>query len=451
MTATKQTRHAFVNQFNKEILDVHLEEEIRLRDFAIASSINGVAFGDLQGKVTYVNDAFLKMWGGVNASEVIGKSAEVFAGSEQEALEILQTVLQKGGWEGEIEGKRKDGSSIVVYLSASLVRNLQNEPVCLMCSLIDITERKRIEEALRVKDFAISSSINGVAIGDLHGNVTYANNSFLKLWGADDVSEVIGKNAVEFAESPELALTLVNTVLSKGSWVGEITGKKKDGTLVDVQLSASLVSDEKGTPLCLLCTFVDITQRKVAEKQLSMAYENLETLVKKRTEDLVKTNQLLTREVHERRLAEKSLRQKEAELKEANTTLKVLLKTIEKDKDELEQTLLTNIRSCVLPHLEELVKSQMGEKQKAHLRLLESNLKALVSPLLKKLSSTYADFTPSQIEVAELVRAGKSTKEIANLMNISDRAVEFHRNNIRSKLGLKKKKVNLRSHLLSLA
>ncbi|MBP6939886.1 MAG: helix-turn-helix transcriptional regulator, partial [Deltaproteobacteria bacterium] len=85
------------------------------------------------------------------------------------------------------------------------------------------------------------------------------------------------------------------------------------------------------------------------------------------------------------------------------------------------------------------------------LEILESNLNDIVSPFLKKLSSQYLNLTPTEIQVANLIREGKSTKEIAEVLTISERAIEFHRNNIRDKLGLKKSKTNLRSYLMTLS
>jgi len=139
-----------------------MEEELRIKESAIASSINGIAIGDLQGNVTYINDAVLKMWGASNPSDILGKPVTVFAQSKEEALEIMNTVLTQGQWSGEIVGKIMDGSPITVHLSASLVHNEKGEPICLMCSFIDISERKRIENELKIKDRAINSSLTGI-------------------------------------------------------------------------------------------------------------------------------------------------------------------------------------------------------------------------------------------------------------------------------------------------
>jgi len=345
-----------------------------------------------------------------------------------------------------------------VHLSASLVRNEKGEPIYMMDSFVDITDRKRMEEELRIKDFAISSSINGIAIGDLEGNITYVNNAFLNLWGGSDPSEVLGKSALTFALSQEEAARIFQTVIEKGDWIGEIVAKRKDGKPVVLQLSGSMVKNDNGKPICLMCSFVDITERKIAEQKLQRAYETLEQRVEDRTEELVRANIRLKREIDERKQAEQSLMQKEEELKlkslhleEANTALKVLLKRGEHDKNELEEKVLSNIRDLALPYLEKLKMSTLDDRQTAYLEILESNLNEITSPFLKKLSSQYLNFTPTEIQVANLIREGKSTKQMSDILNISERAIEFHRNNIRDKLGLKKSKTNLRSYLLTLS
>ncbi|MDI9542344.1 MAG: PAS domain S-box protein [Pseudomonadota bacterium] len=435
-----------------------MEEELRVRENAIASSIDGIGFCDLEGKITYVNDAALAMWGAEDPSEVLGRSVLDLAQSEEEALKIFQAVVEKGSWSGEVSGFRSDGSPITVHLSASMVYNDRGEPICVMDSFVDITYRKKMEEELRVKDFAISSSINGIAIGDLQGNITYVNDAFLRMWGGKDPSEVLGKSALTFAQSREDADAILQTVLAKGTWFGEIIAVKKNRTPIAVQLSASMVKDENGHPICLLCSFVDITERKLTEQKLQKAYESLEQRVEERTEELVRANIRLKREIEERKLAEQTLMRKEEELQlkslnleEANTALKVLLKRGEQDKKELEEKVLSNIKELALPYLEKLKACSLDDRQAAYVQLLESSLGDIISPFLQKLSAQYLNLTPTEIQVANLVREGKSTKEISELLNISKRAVEFHRNNIRDKLGLKKEKANLRSYLLSLS
>jgi PAS domain S-box-containing protein len=434
-----------------------IEDELRIKDSAIRSSINGIGIADLEGRITYVNDAALKMWGADDPSEVLGKSPLDFAEDQEEAERIFVEFIEKGGWTGEVSGKRKDGSPITVLITASLVKNEKGEPICMMDSFVDITERKKMEEELRIKDNAVASSLNGIVIGDLEGNITYVNDAFMELWGGDDVSEILGKSAVTFAESEEEGLDIIAVLQREGNWIGEITGIRKDGIPVTVQLSASMVYNENSEPICMMCSFVDITKRKEAEDKLQRSHEELEVKVQERTQELTETNIQLKKEIDERKEAEKALLRKERELElkslnleEANTALKVLLRQGEKDKTELENKVLTNIKELVMPGIEKLRSCRLDDKQKAYVNILESNLDDIISPFLQKLSSKYMDFTPTEIQVANLVREGKPTKEISELLNISERGIEFHRNNIRMKLGLKNRKTNLRTYLLSL-
>lgn len=135
---------------------------------------------------------------------------------------------------------------------------------------------------------------------------------------------------------------------------------------------------------------------------------------------------------------------------EAKAALKVLLKQREQDKVELEQKVIENVSSLVLPYLEKLKKSTLSPRQKGYITVMESNLKEIVSPFAHNLSSGYINLTPKEIQVADLIRKGKTSKEIAVLFNSSTRVIDFHRNNIRTKFGLINKKINLRSHLLML-
>jgi DNA-binding CsgD family transcriptional regulator len=158
------------------------------------------------------------------------------------------------------------------------------------------------------------------------------------------------------------------------------------------------------------------------------------------------------------KLAEEALRERELELElqtrkleETNTALRVLLKAREEDKRELEEKVLANVKELITPYLKDLKNAGLDTRQKAHLEIIESNLNDIISPFLHHLSSKYLNFTPREIQVATLVKEGKASKEIAEMLNLSMNAVDFHRKNIREKLGLKNKKANLRTHLLSLA
>ena len=433
-------------------------EELRLKDHAIASSVTGMVFGDLEAKVTYANAAAHELFGGYTPEEVRGRSVLTFADSQEEAARIFVEFFEKGSWIGEVAGRKKDGSRIVVHLSASLVHDENGEPICTLCSFIDITRARQAFEELRLKDHAIASSLNAIAFGDLEGHITYVNEAFLRLWGGDDASEVLGRSVFTFAQSQQDIERILRHVFAQGNWQGEVTAKAKDGHLVTVQLSAHLVTDEQCRPICLMCSFVDITEKNRVQEDLRQTLDKLEQLVAGRTIALTEANEKLRREIEERRLAEKNLRQKERELKlnalqleESNIAMKVLLEKREKDKNELEEMVLANVQGLLLPCLERLRGCRLNDRQRVYVDSLETNLQTIVSPFLHRLSNRFLNLTPAEIQVAGLVKEGKTSKEIGSLMNVSERGVEFHRNNIRRKLGLTNANKNLRSYLLSLS
>ncbi len=156
------------------------------------------------------------------------------------------------------------------------------------------------------------------------------------------------------------------------------------------------------------------------------------------------------------KLAEEALKAREAELRlkterleEMNTALKVLLERRDDDKRDTEENMTANIRQRVLPHLEKL-KSGLDKNKARHLEIALSVLEQLASSLVTTLSSRGYGLTPQELDIAILVREGKSTKDISDLLNISTHTVQFHRKNIRRKLGIDNSGENLRTRLLSI-
>ena len=155
-------------------------------------------------------------------------------------------------------------------------------------------------------------------------------------------------------------------------------------------------------------------------------------------------------ERNERKKAENELRLKSKSLEEANTALKVLLQHREEDRKAMEEKVITNVKKLALPYIEKLKTLKLNENQLAYVNILENHLKDIISPFLHNLTVEHLDFTPREIQITSLVKEGRTTKEITDLLNISATAVDFHRKNIRMKLGIKNKKTNLRSFLLSM-
>ncbi|HLZ19954.1 MAG TPA: PAS domain-containing protein, partial [Smithellaceae bacterium] len=155
-----------------QISHARLLEELRIKSSAIDSAVNGIAFGDLEARVTYANAAALDLLGGYTLEEVLGRSVLTFADSQEQAALIFAEFMEKGSWMGEVAGRKKDGTPIVVHLSASLVHGEDGEPVCTLCSFIDITRTRQAFEELRLKDHAIASSVTGMVFGDREAGIT---------------------------------------------------------------------------------------------------------------------------------------------------------------------------------------------------------------------------------------------------------------------------------------
>jgi DNA-binding CsgD family transcriptional regulator len=156
-------------------------------------------------------------------------------------------------------------------------------------------------------------------------------------------------------------------------------------------------------------------------------------------------------------VATRALKAREHELKErtdslsaVNTALEVLLRKREVDRLEVEEKILANAKSLILPYIDKLKASRLDERQRVYLNLVESNLNEIISPLTRRMSRHYLNFTPMEIQVANMVKAGKTTKDIALILGLSARTIEAVRYTIRRKLGIKKKRSNLRSYLLSI-
>lgn len=155
---------------------------------------------------------------------------------------------------------------------------------------------------------------------------------------------------------------------------------------------------------------------------------------------------------------QKSLEKKEEELsrqkerlEETNIALKVLLEQRNEDKKQLEAAVFANIDRLVLPYVEKLGNGRLSEKQQTLVEIVENNLRDIISPFLKQLSNLEIRLTPQEIEIAHLIRSGRSSKEIAEVLFLSVAGVDFHRKNLRKKLGLTHTKQNLRSFLMSMS
>lgn len=189
---------------------------------------------------------------------------------------------------------------------------------------------------------------------------------------------------------------------------------------------------------------------KEAEDDLRKEKRGQEDLVKEKTRALMGSEEKYRHANAELLEKESELQSKSHRLNEVNAALDVLLKKRDEDKSDFQENVMLNMKQIVLPHLERLQKSRLSEAQMTLVGLVESNINNIVSPFVRKLSSEFLNLTPMEIRVANLIKEGKTNKEIAELLTVSIHTIITHRKNLRYKLGLRNKKTNLRSYLLSL-
>ncbi|MGD8778439.1 MAG: PAS domain S-box protein [Ignavibacteria bacterium] len=155
-------------------------------------------------------------------------------------------------------------------------RDVNGKPIRALGFHIDITDRKKAEEELKIKDHAISSTINAIAFTDLNKKVSFVNKSLLQMWGYEDENEVIGRNVLEFWKNPEEVQSVISSLEKKGSLTGEFIAKKKNGSFFCTRFWANLIYNSDNKPIAIMSSLVDISEQKNAEKELNKKIDELE-------------------------------------------------------------------------------------------------------------------------------------------------------------------------------
>lgn len=179
------------------------------------------------------------------------------------------------------------------------------------------------------------------------------------------------------------------------------------------------------------------------DREFKEAHDSLEKQFLERNEELISAYETIKERQQE-------LEIRTLELEETNAVLKILIERREADKRELEEKVLANVKTLVDPYLRKLRENDLSPTQNIYLQILESNLADITAPFLRNLAMKYTGLTPKEVQVAVHVKDGKSTKQIAQIIDTTVRAVEFHRHSLRDKLNLRNKKANLRTFLMAL-
>lgn len=254
--------------------EAHRKTEQRYHDL-FTNMRDAAAVFDLEGRIIEFNPGFQEM-SGYSADEIKKltiKDITPPAWYRYEEKIIKGQVFKKGYSElYQKELRRKDGSCFPVELRTYLIRNEQNEVEGTWAIIRDISERKRIENEMRMLAHALKSVRECVTVTDRQDRILFVNEAFVNTYGYR-LEEVYLKN-ISMLRAPDNPKDLVNKILPatlKGGWEGEILNQRKNGEVFPIYLSTSVIHDENGQPIALIGVAADITERKKIEDQLRQA------------------------------------------------------------------------------------------------------------------------------------------------------------------------------------
>lgn len=349
---------------------------------------------------------------------------EFFASEDRPRLEhnIQRILAGEAVAGGEYRALRKNGKTFPVVVSANAII-ADGEPIGLRGVILDISEIKRSHELLRKSEERYSQLLEtmseGFAIVDAQTVLSYVNIRFCEMLGFS-LEEIVGKKVDALLNKKNRTILKENYEKRRRgrSDSYELAWTRKDGSQLATIMSPKPLYDDDGKFVGSYSVITDVTLIKQTEEALRQREQELE----------IKTQNL----------------------EEANAALRVLLKRREEDKRELEERIMANVRELVTPYIGKMKRSRISERQRVYLDILEANLDDLTASFIDTLSRTFQKLTPAEIRVAAMVREGKTNNQMADILALSPRTIEYHRDRIRRKLGLNNSKTNLRSYLLSL-
>ena len=409
---------------------IRVEEKFRERDrryrLIVENANDAIYLHDFDGIIIDVNEIACRMLG-YEREELIGSNLGMIDGKwNQPENPELDSLLKQERHSFERWNVRKDGTEIPVEVSVKVVdwkgRGL------IMGFVRDITDRKAAEAKLLRSEkqyrLLVENTMDYVARFHLDGTILFVSEAVESVLGYLP-KEIVGGSFLDLVHPDDrtAAGNVFLGVLKEEKQGGlECRLRTKDGRYRWVESRGRVFRNDVTGRMEIFSVARDVTVQKNAEEELRNTLNNLEDLVQERT----------------------------AELKEANTALRVLLDRSKEDRKILEERLQRNLNELLIPTLDGLRSCGLNRKGLLFLDLLQSNLRDITSPFLSRLTSSYRNLTPREIQVAGMIREGKRTKEIAELLGVSTVTVDSHRISIRTKLGLTGEKVNLRSHLLSM-
>jgi len=293
----------------------------------------------------------------------------------------------------------------------------------------DITVYKKAENELKEAEEKYRNIFEHSPLGILHinkeGIFTASNEKLADILGSS-VEKLIGFDTLASLKDEKMRSAFISALSGQiahyEGWYQSVTGAAKPyvrGVFSPIFSSSRSITGAIGI-------IENITKRKEVEDALQKAHDELEARVADRTAQLDRRSERLT---------------------ETNIALKILLEKREEDKKELEEKVRFNIEKLIRPYLEKLKVKCNEDSQEALLKIIQLNLDEITSSFAHNHKDYLSKLTPTQIQIADLIKQGQTTKEIAFLLNLSPSTIACHRQEIRKRLSLTNKKINLQASL----
>jgi PAS domain S-box-containing protein len=254
-------------------------EDLRIKDYALTSSVSGIVFFDVTEKLTYVNTSFMEMWGYESMEEVMGKSFIDLWQNERAALNVLESLKGGRNLTSELPAKKKNGQVFHVFFNANTIITSAGAPISYMCSFTDITDRRQAEEALLASEVKYRNLLEGVQLLavmlDQDGNITFCNNYLLEVagWTREDV---LNRNWFELF-LPEDEQKSVREIFDIGISEGKIPSHQenaiitREGTLRLIVWDNLVLRNFDGKITGVASIGTDVTDHRKLEEQLRHA------------------------------------------------------------------------------------------------------------------------------------------------------------------------------------
>lgn len=265
------------------------EEQISMLAHAVKSISESVCITDMEGNITFVNKSLCNSYG-YNEDEIIGKNISILRSAENndEMLTKILPATLRGGWNGEIVSKRKDGSEFLTSISTSVIRNDKGDPIALTTVALDITDRKNAENELRQSKQMLQLILDNIPQRifwkDLNSTYLGCNKTFADDANLSTPEEIIGLTDYDMpwkSTEADFYRSIDAKVMRNDQPVYHLTEPQThlNGEISWLETNKIPLHDESGFVVGILGTYEDITERKKSEEALKESEERFRSLI----------------------------------------------------------------------------------------------------------------------------------------------------------------------------